>query len=157
MSATIDWKKVKIYAISILIPVAAGALIGLITSRSMDYDALQKPALAPPPVLFPIVWSLLYVLMGVSYGMLKSQKLTDTAVNAVYYAQLGVNLLWPIFFFVLKWRLFAFIWILLLAALVIAMTVLFYRRHRTAGLLQLPYAAWTVFASYLNLFIVLLN
>lgn len=157
MSASINWNKVKTYAVSIIIPVALGALVGLIISGFMDYEALKKPVLAPPPLLFPIAWSILYLLMGVSYGILKDKKLTDTNVTAVYYAQLAVNLLWPIFFFVFKWRLFAFIWIVVLAVLVIIMAVRFYRKNNTAGLLQLPYAAWTLFASYLNLLIYILN
>lgn len=157
MSASVSWKKVKNYAVSILIPVALGALVGWIISGSMDYEMLQKPVLAPPPILFPIAWSILYVLMGVSYGILKDKRLHDTKTISVYYAQLAVNLLWPIFFFVLKWRLFAFIWIVALVILVIIMAVRFYQKNHTAGLLQLPYAAWTVFASYLNLFMYLLN
>ena len=157
MTASINRNKVKNYAIAILIPVALGAIVGLIISGFMDYDALKKPVLAPPPILFPIAWSILYVLMGVSYGMLKDKRLLDTGVSSVYYAQLAVNLLWPIWFFVLKWRLFAFIWIVVLAVLVIIMAVRFYRKDNTAGLLQLPYAAWVIFASYLNLFVYILN
>lgn len=157
MSVKLNWSKIKTYAVSILIPVALGAIVGFIISGSMDYESLQKPVLAPPPILFPIVWSILYVLMGVSYGMLKSNNLLDVKVSSVYYSQLIVNLLWPIFFFVLKWRLFAFIWIVVLAILVIIMAVRFYKKNNTAGLLQLPYAAWVIFASYLNLFIYILN
>lgn len=157
MSASINWNKVKSYAVSIIIPVALGAVVGLIISGFMDYNELEKPVLAPPPILFPIVWSILYVLMGVSYGILKDKKLLDGDVTLVYYAQLAVNLLWPIFFFVFKWRLFAFIWIVVLAILVIIMAVRFYRKDNTAGLLQVPYIMWTLFASYLNLFIYILN
>lgn len=157
MSIKINWDKVKLYAVNILIPLALGAAIGLITSRFMDYDTLVKPPLAPPPILFPIVWSLLYLLMGISYAMLKDKGLQDGTASILYYAQLAVNLLWPIVFFVLKWRLFAFIWILLLDVLVIAMTISFYRRKNVAGLLQIPYVAWVLFASYLNLGIVILN
>lgn len=153
----IDWEKVKRYAISILIPVALGALVGLLIAGSMDYEMLNKPVLAPPPALFPIMWTILYVLMGVSYGILRDKGLADTQTTALYFSQLGVNLLWPIFFFVLKWRLFAFIWIVVLALLVIIMAARFYKKDNAAGLLQLPYVAWTVFASYLNLFIYLLN
>lgn len=157
MSATVNWNKVKNYAVSILIPVALGTVVGLIISGFMDYETLQKPVLAPPPVLFPIAWSILYVLMGVSYGILKDKGLTDGNVTLIYYAQLIVNLLWPIAFFVLKWRLFAFIWIVLLAILVIIMAVRFYRKDSTAGLLQIPYIMWTLFATYLNLSIYILN
>ena len=149
--------KFKIYAKSIAIPVIVGAIVGLLISGSMDYGSLQKPPLAPPSILFPIVWTILYILMGVSYGILKSNSLADENVNRIYYAQLFVNAFWPIFFFILKWRLFAFFWILLLDFLVIIMMVQFYRKHKAAGLLQLPYLLWSLFASYLNLFIYLLN
>jgi len=153
----INWKKILTYAVSVLIPLGLGALTGYLISGSMDYAELVKPPLAPPPFLFPVAWSLLYLLMGVSYGMLRTRELADTAVNAAYFGQLAVNLLWPVFFFVLKWRLFAFIWIAALVILVIVMAVRFYQRRRTAGLLQLPYIAWTLFAAYLNLSMALLN
>ena len=149
--------KLKIYIRSILIPVALGAVVGFLTAGSMDYQSLQKPALAPPGILFPIVWSILYVLMGISYGILTEKGLLEPKLSAVYYIQLGVNLLWSILFFTLEWRLFAFVWILLLDALVAAMVVLFYRKNKLAGLLQLPYLAWVLFASYLNLAIFILN
>ncbi len=153
----LNWQKIKTYAISILIPVALGAIVGILISGAMDYESLPKPPLAPPPLLFPIAWSILYVLMGVSYGILRSNSLTDTSLNALYYSQLAVNLLWPIFFFVLKWRLFAFIWIVVLLLLVIIMAVRFYNKNHAAGLLQLPYVAWVAFASYLNIAIYLLS
>jgi len=149
--------KFKIYAKSILIPVIVGALVGFIISGSIDYNSLQKPFLAPPSILFPIIWSILYVLMGVSYGILDSNSLVDSEINSIYYLQLLVNALWPIFFFVLKWRLFAFIWILLLLALIVVMIIRFYRKNKVAGLLQLPYLLWTTFATYLNLGVYLLN
>jgi len=149
--------KFKIYAKSILIPVIVGAIVGFIISGSIDYNSLQKPFLAPPSILFPIIWSILYVLMGVSYGILDSNSLVDSEINSIYYLQLLVNALWPIFFFVLKWRLFAFIWILLLLALIVVMIIRFYRKNKVAGLLQLPYLLWTTFATYLNLGVYLLN
>lgn len=157
MSISVNWNKVKTYIISILIPLVLGAAVGLLTSGAMNYDGLTKPVLAPPPLLFPIAWSILYTLMGISYAILETNGLHTAETRAVYYAQLIVNLLWPIFFFSLKWRLFAFIWIVVLDILVIIMASRFYRLHKTAGLLQLPYIAWVLFASYLNLLIYLLN
>ena len=103
----INWKKILTYAVSLLIPLGLGALTGYLISGSMDYAMLNKPPLAPPPFLFPVAWSLLYLLMGISYGILRTRGLADTAVNTAYFGQLAVNLLWPVFFFVLKWRLFA--------------------------------------------------
>ena len=149
--------KFKVYAISILIPVLVGGIVGLIISGSMDYGMLEKPAFAPPSILFPIVWTILYVLMGVSYGILQDNSLIDSEINSIYYAQLTVNALWPIFFFVLKWRFFAFIWILLLVVLVFFMIRKFYNKNKVSGLLQIPYLLWCLFATYLNLGIYLLN
>lgn len=149
--------KLKVYAKSILIPVIVGGIVGIIISGSIDYNVLQKPFLAPPSIVFPIVWTILYILMGVSYGMLLSKDLVDSKINFIYYLQLFVNAMWSIFFFTLKWRLFAFLWIILLAILVIIMIIEFYRKDKLAGLLQIPYLIWVLFASYLNISIYLLN
>ena len=145
------------YFKSILVPLIVGGVVGFITSKYMNLDTLNKPFLTPPSIVFPIAWGILYVLMGISYGILKDKGLTDKKIDIVYFVQLVINALWSIFFFVLKWRLFAFIWILLLLASVIKMTVEFYKRNKISGLLQIPYILWIVFASYLNLALYLLN
>ena len=149
--------KIKTYAKSILLPVLVGALVGLITSGAMNYSMLNQPAFAPPGALFPIVWTILYILMGISYGILKDNNLTDKDIDLIYYLQLGVNALWSIFFFIFKWRLFSFLWIILLSVLVIIMIVRFYKKNKTAGLLQIPYILWIMFAAILNFSIYLLN
>ncbi len=149
--------KFKIYAKSILIPVIVGGIVGLIISGSIDYNSLQKPQLSPPSILFPIMWTILYILMGISYGILKSKHLVDPDTKKIYYLQLFVNALWSIFFFTFKWRLFAFLWIILLDILVIIMIIKFFKNNKLAGVLQIPYLLWTLFASYLNLAIYLLN
>lgn len=149
--------KFKIYLKSILIPVIVGAIVGFITSGYIDYNSLIQPPLAPPSILFPIVWSILYVLMGISYGILDSNSLVDSSINSIYYWQLFVNALWSIFFFIFKWRFFAFLWILLLLALVLVMIIRFYNKNKIAGLIQLPYLLWVTFATYLNLGIYFLN
>lgn len=147
----------KTYFKSILIPVIVGSVIGFIISGSIDYNSLEKPFLAPPSIAFPIVWSILYVLMGISYGILDSNSLIDSKINFIYYLQLFVNALWPIAFFVLKWRFFAFLWILLLLVLIIIMIIKFYNKNKIAAFLQIPYLLWTAFATYLNLGVYLLN
>ena len=126
-------------------------------SQAMDYKELIKPNLAPPSILFPIVWTILYVLMGISYGRLKTKGLIDSDVFKIYYLQLAINALWTIIFFNLKWRLFAFVWIILLAIAIIIMIIRFYKKDKIAGILQIPYLIWTLFATYLNLSIYLLN
>lgn len=150
-------EKIRFYAKSIIIPIVLGGIVGLIASKAMNYSMLNKPPLSPPGFIFPIVWTILYILMGISYGILDSRKYIDFDIKSIYYAQLIVNLLWPIFFFVFKWRLFAFIWILLLISLVINMIIKFYQKDKVSGLLQIPYLIWLVFAGYLNLFIYFLN
>lgn len=150
-------EKVKTYIKSILIPIIVGGLVGWIISPSIDYGSLNQPPLAPPSSVFPIVWSILYILMGVSYGILKTNDLVDDEINKIYYLQLFVNALWSIFFFMLKWRLFAGIWIIFLAILVAIMIYRFYEKNKTAGLLQVPYLLWVLFATYLNFGVWFLN
>ena len=149
--------KIIIYIKAILLPVLVGALVGLITSESMDYNMLQKPPLAPPGALFPVVWTILYVLMGISYGILKVNNQTDGEIDWIYYIQLAINAIWPIIFFSFKWRLFAFVWIILLAIAVIMMIRKFFDKNKIAGLLQIPYILWVIFATYLNFGFYILN
>lgn len=149
--------KIKLYLKSILIPVIIGGIVGILISKTIDYNTLQKPFLSPPSILFPIMWTILYILMGISYGILKTRNLDKPKIKFIYYAQLFVNALWSIIFFNLKWRLFAFLWILILDVLVIIMIIEFYKKNKTAGLFQIPYLLWILFASYLNLSIYLLN
>ena len=149
--------KIKIYAKSILIPVIIGGIVGLFISSSIDYSGLEKTFLSPPSIAFPIVWTILYILMGISYGILESKKLNDSNIKLIYNIQLFVNVMWSIFFFTLKWRFFAFIWILILDILVIRMIIEFYKKNKLSGLLQIPYLLWILFASYLNIAIYLIN
>ncbi len=149
--------KIITYIKSILVPVIVGGVVGLIVSNFMDYNELQQPTFAPPSILFPIVWTILYILMGVSYGIIKSKNLTDEEIDRIYYMQLAINALWSIFFFVFKWRLFAFIWIIILIIAVIIMIKKFYEKNKIAGIIQIPYLLWILFASYLNLTIYFLN
>lgn len=148
--------KIKLYAKSILIPILIGAVIGII-ARPTDFNTLIKPPFAPSGILFPIVWTILYALMGISYGILKEKGLNDEKINNIYFLQLFVNYMWSIIFFLFKWRLFAFFWVVLLAVLVGLMIYRFYNKNKIAGLLQIPYLLWTIFASILNLSIYLLN
>ena len=147
----------KIFFKSILIPVLVGALVGLLMSNSIDYNNLIQPKLAPPSFLFPIVWTILFILMGISYGILEINNKTSQKIKAIYYSQLFVNALWSIFFFVFKWRLFSAFWILLLLILIIKMIIDFYKENKISGLLQIPYLLWTLFATYLNWSIYFLN
>lgn len=148
----------KALIISILIPLAVGGISSLISMPFMDYNKLIQPPLAPPGWLFPVVWTILYILMGISfYSIFTSTSTDQDSAYKVYFAQLLVNAFWPIFFFTFKWRLFSSIWLLLLIILIIIMIVRFYRINKKAGLLQIPYLIWCCFALYLNIGIYILN
>ena len=121
-------KNKKVWIKNILIPVLLGGVVGLIISRFMDYNTLEKPPLSPPGFIFGIVWTVLYVLMGISYGILDKKDLVDSKVKWAYYLQLVVNLIWPILFFVFKARLISSIWIVLLLILVINMIIMLYKK-----------------------------
>ena len=149
--------KFKTYFKAILIPVLVGGIVGFLISGSIDYNSLEKPFLSPPSITFPIVWTILYILMGISYAILESNSLVNSKINSIYYLQLFFNALWPIAFFLLKWRLFAFIWIIILAVLIIITIARFYEKQKTAAWLQVPYLLWTLFATYLNFGVYLLN
>lgn len=149
--------KFKIYLKSTLIPIIVAAITGLLISKSINYNLLQKPPLAPPSIIFPIIWSILYILMGISYGILKEKELLNSKAKFIYYFQFFLNSIWPILFFILNYRFFSFIWIILLDIAVIIMIINFYKKNKLAGLLQIFYLIWIIFASYLNLAIYLLN
>ena len=145
--------KFKLF-IDILIPVAIGGIVGFIINPYIDYNSLVQPPLSPPSIVFPIVWTILYVLMGISYYLLKNPSKKE---KIIYFVQLGVNALWSVFFFIGKFYLFSFIWIVLLDVLVIFMTGIFYHNNKASAYLQIPYLIWILFATYLNLGIYVLN
>ena len=145
--------KFKLF-IDILIPVAIGGIVGFIINPYIDYNSLVQPPLSPPSIVFPIVWTILYVLMGISYYLLKNPGKKE---KIFYFVQLGVNALWSVFFFIGKFYLFSFIWIILLDVLVIFMIGIFYQNSKISGYLQIPYLIWILFATYLNLGIYVLN
>ncbi len=151
--------KIKTYAISIAVALAVGGLSALLTGDSMEkYKALRQPPLAPPGWVFPVVWTILFVLMGVGAAMVcLSGSSSKKKPIAIYGLQLTVNFFWTILFFLLEARLFAFFWLLLLLGLAVWMAVSFARVNKTAGLLQIPYILWLLFAGYLNLAVYLLN
>lgn len=142
---------------NITLPITLGGLVGLIISQFMDYNTLQKPPLSPPGFIFGIVWSILYLLMGIAYGMLVYKGKSDAEVSKIYWTQLIINLIWPILFFVFKIRLFSSIWIIILLILVISMVIKFYKKDKIIGYSQIPYLLWIMFATYLNIGVYILN
>lgn len=147
--------------ICIAIPLAIGGISAILTSGSMNiFGELNKPPLAPPGWLFPIVWTVLYTLMGISsYLVLISMASKEDKENAIkiYAYQLMVNFLWPTFFFNLELYLFSFFWLLFLIVLVVIMIIKFKDINIKAAYINIPYLIWLCFAAYLNLAIWIIN
>ena len=155
-------KKLKSFIISIIIPLSVGIISALLTRGNMNiYEEIITPPLSPPSFLFPVVWTALYILMGISAAMIytdsiASERQKDRALYT-YTASLVVNFFWSIIFFNMRFFLFSFLWLLLLLFLIVS-TILQYRKiNQTAAYLQIPYAVWVTFAGYLNLTIWILN
>ena len=150
-----QWKKL---VVCLLLPLAVGGLAAFLTRNSMDLFAMvKKPPLSPPGWLFPVVWTILYLLMGfASYLVLVAEKPGRTAWK-FYLAQLAFNFVWPILFFHLQMYLLSFVWLLLLWILILVTILWFTRSSRLAGYLLIPYLLWVTFAGYLNLGIYILN
>ena len=141
----------------ILTPIIGGSIVGLIINKSIDYNYLVNPPLSPPSYLFPIVWSILYLLIGISYYIYRKNNNDDPLTIRLYYIQLILNYLWSIIFFTLKLRTLAVIWIIILAITIIYLMIRFYKEERTSFYLFIPYILWVLFATYLNIGIVVLN
>ncbi len=149
----------------LLISVGIAELVGLLSgifagNSGAIYKTLELPPLAPPGWVFPVVWTILYALMGIAAYLISQstadQKQIQNALR-VYGIQLFVNFMWSIIFFNLQWLGFSVVVILLLDLLVIFMILLFYRINKCAAYLLLPYLAWILFATYLNIGIYYLN
>jgi len=124
------------------------------------YKSIVQPPLAPPAILFPIVWSILYIVMGIGSALIYNSAADEkdkTQALFVYALQLAVNFFWSILFFNVRAFLFSFIWLLLLWVLIIIMIVRFSKVNKVAAYLQIPYLLWVTFAGYLNLAIYILN
>lgn len=147
-------RRVWTYTFWIVLTEAVGALSGWLTRDGMElYQAtVEKPALSPPPIVFPIAWGILYALMGIGMARVvlsaRSEERTDAI--QIYLLQLAVNFVWSIFFFNLRTYAGALLVLLLLLALVIWMIIRFRRVDRPSAQLQIPYVLWTAFAAYLN-------
>ncbi len=153
----IQWKKL---IICILIPLAVGGLSAFITKDNMKFfDQISKPPLAPPGWLFPVAWSILYILMGIASYMvvISNNPYRIRTALTVYGLQLLFNFIWSPVFFNAKLYLGAFAILLLLLILIIFNTILFYRINKLSGYLLIPYIVWVTFAAYLNYGIYILN
>ena len=152
-------KKIITYAVSIAVALGVGSLSALITSGSIDiYSSVEAPPLSPPAIVFPIVWTILFTLMGISAARVYiANDYKWNSALTVYIIQLAVNFAWSIIFFNMRAFLFAFIWLILLWVLIIVMIKGFYKYDKLAAYLQIPYLLWVTFAGYLNFGIYYLN
>lgn len=130
--------------------------IALIPTIFLNFNTsnIIKPALFPPKIVFPVVWSILYLFMTISIYVTTKD---DDDLYKIYFTQLLVNTLWSPLFFGLKWYLIAFIWLILLFVLVLKMIKQMKSKNILAYFLQIPYVIWIIFAGYLNLGVFLLN
>lgn len=151
--------KLKTLIKQLLISLGVGGLAALLTRGNMDlFETINKPSFSPPAILFPIVWTILYILMGISAYMI-AEDTSKEAVNArrLYAAQLFFNFFWSLIFFNGQWYLAAFIWLVVLWSLIFLWILSLMKVKILAGVLQIPYLLWVTFAGWLNLAIWLLN
>ena len=152
----IDFKKLFFYIITTIL---IGTVPSIFTFKSMGiYTELNRPPLSPPSILFPIVWTILYILIGISiYIIVKKNPKDVSEAKLIYYVALVTNALWTPIFFGFKEYFLAFLWIIMLIVFVSAMIIKFYKIDKTSAYLQIPYLIWLLFAAYLNFGIVVLN
>lgn len=141
-----------VFFVFLFFPLVLGSIGGFLTDSS-SYNTLIKPVLSPPGIVFPIVWTILYLLMGISSYLIYKNK----GNLKIFYLQLILNSIWTLIFFNLKEYLLSFIWIIILILLVGIMIYDFYKINKKAALIQIPYLLWLIFASYLSYSIYILN
>ena len=152
----LDIKKLLFYIITTIL---IGTIPSIFVFKSMNvYNSLNRPPLSPPPIVFPIAWTILYILMGISiYIIMQSKRKLKKNARLIYFIQLVINALWTPILFGFKEYFFAFLWILMLIVLVITMILTFYKISKKAAYIQIPYLLWLLFASYLNFCVFVLN
>lgn len=154
-------KNTKYLLLCLAVPLAVGALSSLFTRDGMEqFQQLNKPPLTPPGWLFPVVWTILFLMMGAaSYLVWKNGRPRRAARTALtlYGVQLAFNFLWSMLFFNMGLYLAAFFELIALWLLILLTAARFYRLSRGAGYLLLPYLLWVAFAGYLNFGVYLLN
>ena len=155
-------RTVLTFVLAIALPLAGGGFFAFLTRENMNlYDEIISPPLSPPAFLFPVVWTVLYVLMGISSGLIwfKRGEDRETADRGlmIYAVSLFFNFVWSLIFFNAGAYFIAFIWLLVMLALIIAAIVNYKKVCPLAAYLQIPYVLWVAFAGYLNFGVWLLN
>ena len=147
--------------INLIISVGGGALVGYLNKNSFEvYKNLEKPFFSPPAIVFPIVWTILYILMGIAaYRIYMKNKIKGLNSDGYFYyiIQLICNFTWTFIFFTFRLYGLSFLWIIVIITLVIIVTFKFLRVDKIATLLMIPYIIWLAFAGVLNYFVWMLN
>ena len=154
------WTKIRPYVGFSALALLVGGLSSVITQGQMEaFSALRQPPLSPPGWVFPVAWTILYLLMGVGMAIVwrKSDGERRRRAVTLWGVQLAANFLWPLLFFLWQLRLLSLIWLVVLLILVENMTSEFEKTSVTAARLQIPYLLWLLFAAYLNLGVWILN
>lgn len=145
----------------VILPVLGGILVGYITKNSaMIYESLEKPIFSPPAIVFPIVWIVMYILMGLaSYRIYMHRELGEDVGSTLFFylVQLLLNYLWPLLFFSFRLYGLAFIELVILFIFIIITFIKFFKIDKVAAFLLIPYVIWTVFAGALNFFLWMFN
>ena len=136
----------------IILPLLLAGIVSLLVNFDM-YSNINLPNIAPPSILFPIVCIILYLMMGISLFLNRNNKKN----MMIFYIQLAINYLWVFLFFMFEMFLGSFMLIVLLDVLVIYTILEFYKENKASAYMLIPYLLWSVFASYLNWQIFLLN
>ncbi len=151
-------KKIFYIILSILIPLVIGFIGSMLGGSMALFDNIEKPWFAPPAIIFPIAWGILYILMGISSYLVFMSDSKYKKIGLIFYAiQLIVNSLWTMIFFRFENFLLAFVWLLFIIFLVLIMMYYFYKADKKAFYLQIPYILWLVYAAILNYSIYTLN
>lgn len=153
-------KKIWAYILPTALCFALGGIAGWLQHGAIDewYPLLDKPALTPPDAVFPIAWSIIYLCMGISAGLvLTSESPVRRRAMTLWFLQLGCNFLWSILFFVCRSPLLGMIDIVALDTLVLLYLVRSAKVHTGAAWLFAPYLCWLLFATYLNAYILVAN
>ncbi len=152
----INWKRL---ILALAVSIGAGVLSWLLTGDSMEmYGELRKPPLSPKGQVFPVVWTILFILMGIaSYIVCETRDDDRIEALILYGVQLFVNIGWSVIFFNFAALWLAFVWLMLLWILIIFTIWRFFHVNAAAAWLMVPYLLWVTFAAYLNIAIAIIN
>lgn len=150
-------KQKFLFIFRLFFPISIGGITGFILRDYFDYDILVKPPFSPPSIIFPIIWTILYFLMGIAFCFYKSKHEDGDEVTFYFYLQLFFNISWTFLFFLFHLRFFSILWIFVLLFLVLLLLNSFYKKRKISFYLLFLYLPWLLYATYLNIGFAFLN